>query len=833
MFRILIYILLSCLPSHMVRGQKAALPLAESSSHLYKFSQYSSKDGLPQNSVLAILQDRTGFIWLGTDDGLARFDGYQFEVYRHEPENPNSLNNNVIRALLADPFDNIWIGTEGGGINILNPRLGRFFPLDLKDGKGQKPIFGKISALCMDSDHNFWVGTNGGGVYKISGFQEIKEPLGSPSYHEALSAVQITKENSFLEDDKIWSIYEDQNKNIWIGTLEGGAYLLEKGKGNPQAVPIHHQGKKIQSIKSFFEDSKGDFWIGTEKSGLFRKKSREKNFKLFNLPEQRRDFQQPELNITGFWEDRLSNLWIGTLGRGLFVLNQELGQVSHFEDDPSDPYSLNGNSVYTLFEDHSGNIWLGMYSGEGLNKTNPNQQHFEHFRYDPALQKGLSGKMVKSILKDADENLWIGLFNGGLNVLPKNETRFNYYTAGEGLTLSHNHVQVIYQARDKKVWIGTDGGGINIYDPKTKKFQNFSHDPNNPNSLSKNEVWSIVEDRDSNLWIGTANGGGLNKFNPFTSEFTHYFHQPNNPQSLLFDDVRALLVDSKNNLWIGTYGGGLSKMDLDNGTFKHFRKNQNSKSGLSHGMITALMEDKAGYIWIGTFGGGLNRLNPLDESIVQFREKDGLPSDIIKAILEDNSGQLWISTVNGLSVMDKNSFNFKNYTEEDGLQSDEFNLGSAFKDVEGRLYFGGTNGFNAFYPERIAPNSLPKAPVLTQLKVLNEIVLPEKPILGKVLLEKNISYVDELKLKPFHNSFEVVFSAFEYSSQEKIRFAYRLEGYDKDWIITDSKRRFSNYANLPAGNYELKIRAFYENDIDFSETSSIRITVLPPWYKTN
>lgn len=770
---------------------------------------------------------------MGTDDGLARFDGYQFEVYRHEPDKPNSLNNNVVRALHSDPNDNIWIGTEGGGINILNPRTGRIFPLNLSDSSGKSLIFNKISSICSDNEQNFWIGTNGGGLVKISGFQKIKNQSDSLSYHLGLSSIQINRDNSSIKDDKIWNIYQDQSKNIWIGTHEDGAYLMKSGTGNIQTVPINLDGKKISSIKSFYEDSKGNFWIGTEKNGIFIKEKGKNDFKPFMLPELKGNFQQRELNITGYWEDRQGNLWIGTLGRGLFVLNAKNGEIAHYEDDPSDPYSLNGNSVYTLFEDHSGNIWLGMYSGEGLNKTNPDQQYFEHFRYDPALQKGLSGKMVKSILRDDEGNLWIGLFNGGLNVLPKNESRFKYYTAGEGQALNHNHVQVIYQARDKKVWIGTDGGGINIFDPKTKSFESLHHEPGNPNSLSKNEVWAIVEDREGNFWVGTANGGGLNKIDRKTKKITHFIHQPNNPQSLLYNDIRSLMLDSKNNLWIGTYGGGLSKLDLDNGTFKHYQKSQNGKAGISHGMITALMEDKTGYIWIGTFGGGLNRLNPLDESIVVFREKDGLPSDIIKAVLEDNSGQLWISTVNGLSSMDKVNLTFKNYTEEDGLQSDEFNLGAAFKDPDGRLYFGGTNGFNAFYPERIVPNPLPKAPIITQLKVLNEIVVPEKPILEKILIDNNISYVNELRLSHYHNNFEFTFSALEYSSQEKIRFAYMLDGYDKDWAITDSKRRFANYANLPPGNYTLKIRAFFENDPGYSEITNLSISILPPWYKTN
>ncbi len=831
----LIWLIISCLfllysGTSMITHAQIRVPTLSPNSQPLKFAHLSSKNGLPQNSVLAIFQDQMGFIWMGTDDGLARYDGYQFQVYRHQSNQKNSLNNNVIRSIISDPLNNLWIGTEGGGISIMDPKKDQFFTLNELDPKFNVLSSTKISKVLLDRDNQIWVATNGKGLFKIKvNFEKLSDVT---SYSDQFELQRIDERNAVLTDNKIWSLYEDKKGDIWIGTLDGGLYIIPYKTSTPIHVELKKQGYPIKSVKSFYEDRNGNFWIGTEKQGLFHRPSGTQDFTPFQLPERKKDFQQDEINITSFEEDEQGQLWIGTLGRGLFIYNSFKKEIFHFEDDPSDPYSLNGNSVYTQFKDRVGNIWLGMYSGEGLNKVSPAQQQFEHYRYDPDLQRGLSGKMVKSILKDDEGNLWVGLFNGGLNLLGKDETQFQYFTAGQEGTLSHNHVQSIFQRDQGDIWIGTDGGGITIFDPSRNDVSYLKNDPLNVNSLSKNEVWTIVEDKTGKLWIGTANGGGLNQFDPETSFFKHFLHQENNSNSLLFNDVRALLADSKNNLWIGTYGGGLSRMDLSTYRFLHFVSKGSKASKISHDIITAITEDKKGFIWVGTFGGGLNRINPLTDSIDVFREKDGLPSDIVKAILEDGNGQLWISTVNGISSLDPESLTFKNYLEEDGLQSDEFNLGAAFKDSEGKLYFGGINGFNAFFPDRILPYPTPKAPVITALKVLNQEVKPGQPLFDDIVLHESVSFVERIEFNSGQNSFEFEFSSLEYLSQDKINYAYQLQDYDPNWIETDSKRRFANYANLPPGRYQFRIRASYEGDVTYSPIREILIVVLPPWYRS-
>lgn len=796
--------------------------------HPLKFSHISSKDGLPQNSVLTIHQDENGFLWMGTDDGLARFDGYQFRVFRHSNDK-SSLSNNVIRAIISDPLGNIWIGTEGGGINIFDSRNESFIQIESDFSSLEKT---KISDLLLTKDYRIIAATNGNGIFEFQlDFSEVED---AQDYLNSLNIRHYNTENSNLSDNKIWALHEDKYQHLWIGTLEGGAQVMRNDEKDFSPVYLIDKGDTISSVKSFFEDKDNNFWIGTEKSGVFLVKDQSSmTLEKILLPCDKNHTHTAGLNITSFQQDDNGNIWIGTLGEGLLILDYKSKKVNHYEDEPNNPYSLNGNSVYSQFKDRSGIIWLGMYSGEGLNKVSPNQQQFEHIRYDPNLQRGLSGKMVKSIYKDSKGNLWVGLFNGGLNLLKNNSRHFQYITKANSSILSNDNVQAIFERSNGDIWIGTDGGGISVINSPNGKPKFYKNNPNNSSSIKKNEVWSIVEDPEGYLWIGTANGGGLHRFDPKAESFKNFKHLPEDPNSPLFNDVRTLLVDSKNNLWIGTYGGGLSKMNLSNQHFTHFLPDDESTDSISHGIITSLMEDQKGYIWVGTFGGGLNRINPLDGKIKVIREKDGLPSDIVKAILEDDNGQIWISTVNGLSSINPDDLTFKNYSEEDGLQSDEFNLGSAFKDETGKLFFGGINGLNSFYPDKINPYPSPHQPILTKFLIFNREILPNQILGESIILNQSINFTEKLSLNFNHNSFEFEFSSLEFLSQDRIRYYYRLKGYDIDWIQVDSKRRFATYSNLEPGNYEFQIKSAYEGDLSFSPVRTLDLEILPPWYLNN
>ncbi|WP_236252848.1 hybrid sensor histidine kinase/response regulator transcription factor [Echinicola sp. 20G] len=801
--------------------------MAQGTGHpFYKFTHYTSQNGLPQNSILAIMQDDQGYLWFGTDDGLAKFDSYQFTVYKHQFQQQSSLSNNVIRGLIQDKNGYIWISTEGGGINIFDPRTNAFVSL-LQSGLVPSQKTGK---LMVDHDGTIWVSTLADGIYQIKipkGFT----PKNLLELTNNLGVKQFTTYNSQLADNKIWQVFEDNQQLLWIGTYDHGVQQFDPKENEFTTVELNNQGSIIRSVKSFFQDSKGNFWLGTENHGVFKRSSKDIKF----LPFQTSSTTLKKGNITSFLEDGQGHIWIGTLGAGLYVFELDTKKIFHYDENPSDPYSLNGQSVYSLFEDREENIWIGMYSGEGLNKINPSAQHFEHYRPQPGEQGGLSGKMVKSILIDHAQNLWVGIFNGGLDVKKTGNERFSSisFTQKGKKENSSLNVQVIYEDREQKIWIGTDGSGLYQYSPLTKEIKLFQHDYTNPYSLSKDEVWALVEDKEGFLWVGTANGGGLNRFDPQTGQFKHYFHQSDNQNTPSFNDVRALLIDSKNRLWVGTYGGGLNLFDFKTEKFTYFRHNPKDSLSISHDIITSIYEDQKGNLWVGTFGGGLNQMKVETYQFIHYREKDGLPSDVIKAILEDDSGQLWISTVKGLTSFNPQKGTFKNYSVEDGLQSNEFNLGSAFKAKSGKMYFGGTNGFNAFLPDQIKLPIGPGKPTLTKFRIHNQLVEPGDTLDSKVVLQKHIGFTKEVTLSHQLNSFEFEFSAMNFNHPGKNHYAYKLEGFDQNWMHTDANRRYASYTNLEAGNYTFHVKSTSENGLYESEETTLNLTVLPPWYKSN
>jgi signal transduction histidine kinase/ligand-binding sensor domain-containing protein/DNA-binding response OmpR family regulator len=793
----------------------------------YKFAHFSSQDGLPQNSVLAITQDQLGFMWFGTDDGLAKYDGYSFQVFRNDPTDLQSLTNNVIRALAEDKNGFLWIGTEGGGLTVFDPYLEAFFTFNPNRTPFEPK---KISSISIDEDGDIWVGTQTHGVYLLQ-LPHTPQHASIHAYFEEIEIHHFHRENSRLEDDKIWTVYPVPEQKVYIGTMENGAFELDKGSLSLKRLEGLPQSLEKTSIKTFLLDAEEGVWMGTEQQGAWIRKTGETLFEPFELPEISNPFQQSSKNITMMHKDFRGDLWIGTLGQGLYVKTQDSEEIIHYQHQPMDRYGLQGNSIYTFYQDEGNTIWIGMYSGEGLHRINPENQHFEHVQFEPLDGKGLSGKMVKAIHKDASGNLWVGLFNGGISMQPADTEAFTYFSASGPTGLSHNHVQRIAESKEGNLYFGTDGGGLNVYQPQIGRFKTFQHDPLDPNSLSKNEVWAIAIDQQGMVWLGTANGGGLNKFDPKTEKFQHIPHNPEDPDSPAFDDIRALFIDSKNNLWMGTFGGGVSKMNLQSGKYTHYRRDLDNPNSLSHDLITDIWEDRRGYVWVGTFGGGLNRFNPLEESFDSFRIADGLPSDVIKAIREDFSGQIWVSTVNGLSVMDEKLESFKNFSKEDGLQSDEFNLGSAFIDNNGKLYFGGANGFNAFLPEEISKEKPPKTPVVTRLRVLNQDVKPLSQIGGKEIIRQSIAHTPSITFAAVHNSFEFEFSALEFARKDRVLYAYKMEGVDEDWVgVTDGRRRFAPYANLRPGNYTFQVKSFFEEGQNSSQVRHLSILVLPPWY---
>ncbi|HLP60260.1 MAG TPA: two-component regulator propeller domain-containing protein, partial [Candidatus Deferrimicrobium sp.] len=411
----------------------------------------------------------------------------------------------------------------------------------------------------------------------------------------------------------------------------------------------------------------------------------------------------------------------------------------------------------------------------------------------------------------------------GLDCFERKTGFYSHYRSAPNRanSLSHDIVRQVYEDRLGTLWLGTNGGGLNAFDRQTKTFKVYQSEPQNPRSLSHNELRCIYEDRNGLLWIGT-NGGGLNKFNRETNDFTRYRYDENNPQSLSNDFVRCMCEDRQGNFWIGTQGGGLDKFDRQHEVFTHYKHNHYDSNSLSNDFVFCLHEDTSGILWIGTWGGGLNRFDPETATFSYFGTADGLPSNAIYGILEDDQGNLWISSTRGLSKFNPKDRSFKNYTERDGLQSDEFNGGSYYKSRRGEMFFGGINGFNAFYPDQIKDKRDIAPIVITAFKKLNK----------DVQLTKPISELKELTLSHNDYFFSFEFAALDYTAPQKNRYAYRMEGLDNDWITTDAAKRFASYTTLSPGTYTFRVKGSNNDGVWNEEGAALKIIITPPFWKT-
>ena len=738
-----------------------------------KFERISIEDGLSQNGVNCILQDSQGFLWFGTGDGLNKYDGNNFlAIYRHDPDKPNTLSNSDIQVLYEDQSGILWIGTREG--------LNRLVP---SDSEGSHLIF-------MRYKHN-------------------------PNNPNSLS------------HDYVTSIFEDSSGMLWIGTRGGLNRLVPSDSEGSPPIFVRYKHNPIDSnslcnneVTSILEDQSGKLWIGTRNGlNMLVPSANEYSPPIFTRYLHNPDNPNSLSNsyVQSIYEDRSGILWIGIWGGGLSRFDPDKKTFTHFVNDPLDPQSLSDNGVYSIYEDRSGVLWVGTVGG--LNKFDKEKNKFKHWVNEPGNPNSLSSKRVFSIYEDRSGVLWVGTVSG-LNRFDREQNNFTYWVnePSNPDSLSYNYVASIYEDRSGVLWIGTSGGGLNRFDREKGQFMHWVNEPGNHKSLSSNYVRTIYEDRTGNLWIGT-DGGGLNRFDQEKGQFTRWIHEPGDPYSLSNDRVRSIYEDQSGVLWIGTFGGGLNRFDRDKEQFTHWANEPGNPISLSSNDILSIYEDRTGNLWIGTWRGGLNRFNRKQETFERYREKDGLPNDVVYGILEDDHGNLWLSTNKGLSKFNPQTETFKNYDINDGLQSNEFNSGAYCKSRSGEMFFGGINGMNAFFPDKLEDNPHIPPIVITALKKFDEVV------------RTDISDTEEFKFsyKDKYLSFE--FAALDYRSPEKNQYAYMLEGFDQDWIYSGT-RHFVSYTNLDPGEYIFRVKGSNNDGVWNEEGISVIITITPPFWQT-
>jgi signal transduction histidine kinase/ligand-binding sensor domain-containing protein len=787
------------------------------------------------------VQDQQGFMWVVTQNGLYRYDGYSYIHYRHDPLDSTSISYPRLECLYVDRDGILWVGSYGGGLNRYNRETDTFtrFRHNEKDRKSLS--HDEVTAILEDRHGMLWVGTHGG----LNRFDRqtgaFRRYLHDPANPASLSC------------DQARVLYEDRQGTLWIGTGEPdiSAPLRIKGGLNrfdPRSEtfvrylhdPADPTSLIHDQVLSLCEDSRGNFWVGTMGDGLHTMDRKRGTFtRLRYDPANPRKLSAPFLDgtqvvpeecngwlncggVTFIHEDRYGMLWIGRLGGGINRYDPEAGALVHYEVATS---GLSDNFIWRMCESHDGTLWIGTWlrTHKLISSITAFPLHLPH----PVNANSAGGQLVTNLLEDRDGMIWSSTWGNGVVRIDRSTGVVTEYRhdANDPYSLGNNIVPCLYEDRSGALWIGSGGIVLSRYDRATKRFTHFRHDPANPASRGSSTITCILEDRHGRLWVGTE-FGGLERLDPATGLFRHFQHNQKDSTSVAHQSIDTIYEDRSGVLWIGT-GNGLSRFDPKTESFKTF---------LYGRRITSLYDDSDGHFWIGTLGNGLHRFDRETGASTRFDQENGLPSENVAGLVEDNNGFLWVSTSEGafasiggqLSRFDRQAETFTNFSSIDGLPDIGFFRGAFLKSRDGKLFFGGNGGFTAFDPATIRGNKLgaPKM-VLTGLRVFNKEVTPG----SASPLRQPLYKATEIILSYDQNDFTIDYTGLSYHTPEKNRYYYKLEPRDADWVNSYAQRS-ARYSGLSPGSYVFRVRAVDDKGNASEEDASIRVVILPPWWRT-
>jgi ligand-binding sensor domain-containing protein/signal transduction histidine kinase len=783
-----------------------------------KFDHLALEQGLSQSTVTAILQDSQGFMWFGTLDGLNRYDGYGFKVYKHDSTDPTSLADNAIASLFEDRSGTLWIGTEGGGLERFD-RDTESFSHYRNDPEDVTSISSDtVKAIAEDRDGILWIGTQNG----LNRFDRQTETFSF--YPNRIDPLNLPYGTNYVTDLNV-----DDSGRVWIATL-GGLLSFEKETASfslHRLAPARQrrilEGPGWPPINSLFEDNEGWLWLGTDDDGLIAYEPATGRI-VYYVEEINNPNSLSDNTIHVVYQDRSGNRWAGTQ-LGLDLVDPETQKVVRYQHDPLRPESLSDNEIRSLYADEAGVLWIGTRIG-GINKLDPYKTKFLHVRSTGDATAGLSHPQVLALFQDDQDYLWIGT-GDGLNLLDSQTGLMTHYfhDPDDPLSLSSDYVTSIIQDRAGVLWIGTHAG-LNRLNRPRGNFSRVRAEPADPHSLSSDLVNALFEDRAGYLWVGTA-GAGLGRRDPANGRFDHYSYVEGDrpPETLGLNNILSFYEDEESSLWIGTMGG-LIRFDQTEQTRTYYRHQPADESSLAHDLVNGIHQDQSGRLWLAT-GGGLDRYNPGTDSFEHITQEDGLPNNMIVGILEDSAGRLWISSNRGLTRYDPETGEIRNYDTSDGLQSFEFNRGANFENQHGEMYFGGINGFNIFQPKDIRDNPYRPPLVVTDMRILNESV----PFGPDSELKKPIDQTDQVKLSGQDTVFSFELAALHYGAPDEIQYAYLMEGFDKAWNYLGN-RRYATYTNLPPGNYTFRAVGSNSDGVWNEEGLSLAVIVPRPFWQS-
>jgi signal transduction histidine kinase/ligand-binding sensor domain-containing protein/DNA-binding response OmpR family regulator len=780
-----------------------------------QFRQFSTTDGLSDNSVNVVYQDRYGLLWFGTEVGLNRFDGYSFTVFHHDPSDSASLSEDNVISIVEDGSGNLWIGTAAGGLNLYQRGDNSFrrFEHHSTDPAGLPDNF--VKCLLPGRRGDLWIGTG-------SGFSSFD--------------IQRHTFVNHLPGKYVKALYEDSGGRLWIGTGFDGLFRYEPEEGRLVRFmhdPSDPYSPTVNAIESIAEDSLGNIWIGTLGGGLLRYNDAGGRFHPCRIV--REEGMAGEAGtVYSLFCGRDGILWAGTENHGLKRIRVERQgsgfgiSIRSYSHDKNDPSSLSNNTVRSVFEDRTGNLWIGTFSG-GIHLLSKYKKPFHNFRTEPFNRDGLSHNIVRCFLEDRPGNLWIGTDGGGLNYLERRSGRFIHFTHDPEYpsSISDDHILDLYRDSAGSLWIAT-WNGLNRFDVSGRRFIRYHSDPADARSLSSDKTTSVIVDESGHVWVGTISG-----LNVLDTRRGGVFRGFEGAGSVLRDRyILCLYLDSEGNIWAGTVWG-LFMLPRESRLSKRYEftafYNVPGDSGsLSNSQVFSILEDSSGMLWVATLN-GLNRFDPETRTFHSWSVRDGLPSSRIASVVEDGDGAIWVGTHRGIARLYPSSGSVTCYDSRDGLVGDDFARAAA-RLAGGELAFGAKTGFTVFPPDSIPFCPVVPPVVLTGFYVQNR----EMPISGVLKQRKGQVRPDSLEIELSHdqNVFSFEFAALDFTAPEKNQYQYRMEGFDPEWRKTGPDRRFAGYTNLPAGRYVFRAKGSNCDGVWNERGLFVAVRIFPPFWRS-
>ncbi len=797
------------------------------------FEKISNKEGLNQNSVFSIIQDRTGFIWLGTSNGLIKNDGTVFKSYVPHPGDSTTLLNNVVTGIFEDDREILWVGTQNG-LCLYEPDRDAFVWVDeFNKLLSKKSIF--FYKIIQTKDRSYWLATS-------EGLYVLQQKMGTTLRFSVKKITQTqTGQQIFVENTQFKDILELADGTILTATNQGLFHLRKQKNGEIVLLKnFKYPKEKKLRFTEIFADKTGLIWVGTQ-DGLRFLKITDKDGKFNYDSSTPTSFASEEIrlsgtNITSFLDDTKEHLFIGTFKKGLYRLHKSTGKIENYRPQPENPYSISSNVINDIISDESGVIWLATAHG-GVDKIDLNRKPFFNLSEQHFNPNSLSSNLISGILKDSKNRLWVGTFQEGMNISKSEFSFADIYRMEFRKTLENEHILFFHETPDRLILISTNKG-MSVYDLDAEDFVSFPDNHPFSRFLGNKQINHFLQ-IDKEIWIAESNK--LSKItlqnstrDLLTGNFTYTsFAEQTSPT----DIINVMLHDPKTGIWFGTRNGLYLLKKSSKSDFEIFRHDvRNTQSVSSNNIFSLYKDQETGHIWVGTFGGGLNKIVFDEEKKVKgferITKRDGLPDNAIYSISEDKNGFLWLSTDGGIVKMNPETQAVKVFNMEDGLSANNFRKNSALQLQNGTLLMGGLNGLTIFNPLSILENPYPPYPVITDLKVLNESVYPNQKFRGRLILEKPIYKTKQITLPYNLNQVTFEFAAMHYAAPKKNSFRYQLEGADEDWIVVDNIQNFASYSDLQPGEYTFKLQSFNGDGLPSEEIQTVGLSILNPFYKT-